>query len=264
MRPSDRPDTPTLIAVSLLVGLLGSLIHEGLGHAGLALALGASQVSIGSAVMNYDEQSVGELGRRLIALAGPLASAAQGVVGLTALRRTPTIGTAWYFWWLLGHTGLFAAAGYLLALSFAPFGDIDAALRDLPLELLWRTGSTLLGAFLAYRAMVHAALTLSAHLPDDAGERCNWTRRLTLIPYLLVGLVAMLATLAGTRDLFLTLASAGAASFGSGILLVWVNFVLPRLRRLPPPGEPLSVPRTPSWLLIGGAALLAWVWLASV
>ncbi|GAA4006356.1 hypothetical protein GCM10022631_17220 [Deinococcus rubellus] len=76
--------------------------------------------------------------------------------------------------------------------------------------------------------------------------------------------MAVLATLVGTRDLFLTLASAGAASFGSGILLVWVNFVLPRLRRLPPTGELLSVPRTASWLLLGGAALLAWVWLARV
>lgn len=264
MRPFARLDTLTLMAVSLLVGLLGSLIHEGLGHAGLALALGARGVSVGSAVMNYDQASARELARRLIALAGPLASAAQGVVGLAALRRTRSVGPGWYFWWLLGHTGLFVAAGYMLALSFAPFGDVHEVVRGLALAPLWRTCSTVLGAALAYWAMVHAARTLSSHLPDAAAERRNWTLRLTLIPYLLVGLVAVLATLVGTRDLFLTLASAGAASFGSGILLVWVNFVLPRLRRLPPPGELLSVPRTASWLLIGGAALLAWVWLAGV
>ncbi len=264
MRSSARPDTLTLMAVSLLVGLLGSLIHEGLGHAGVALALGARQVSIGSAVMNYDGASVGELGRRLIALAGPLASAAQGGVGLAALRRTTAIGPGWYAWWLLGHTGLFAAAGYLLALSFASFGDVHEVVQGLALEPLWRGLSTLIGAFLAYWAMVHAARTLWPHLPAEPAERRAWTGRLTLIPYLLVGLVAVLATLVGTRDLFLTLASAGAASFGSGVLLVWVNFVLPRLRRLPPPGLLLSVPRTARWLLIGGAALLAWIWLASV
>ena len=264
MRPLARPDPLTLMAVSLLVGLLGSLIHEGLGHAGLALALGARGVSIGSAVMNYDGASVGALGRRLIALAGPLASLLQGVVGLAALRRTPATGTAWYFWWLLAHTGLFAAAGYLLALSFAPFGDVHEVVQGLALEPLWRSLSTVLGAFLAYRAMVHAARSLSPHLPAGPAERRIWTWRLTLIPYLLVGLVAVLATLVGTRDLFLTLASAGAASFGSGILLVWVNFVLPRLRRLPPPGALLSVPRTANWLVIGGAALLVWVWLAGV
>jgi hypothetical protein len=250
-------DVLTVLAVALTVGLLGSVIHEGLGHAGTALVLGAKAVSIGSAVMNYAPRSVGPSGQRLIALAGPLASLGQGWIGLAALRRT-AVGTGWYFWWLLGHTGLFSAAGYLLVLSFAGFGDVHEVLQGLPLEEVWRGLATLLGAALAYWALVHAARTLAAHLPVDRSARRASLERLTVLPYLLVGTVSVVITALGTRDVFLTLASAGAASFGSGVLLLWVMFVVPRLRRAPAALQQIEVPRHWGWAAAGGLALLIW------
>ena len=249
-----RPNLPTVAAIAVTVSALGALTHEGLGHGGAALLLGARGVTVGSAALGYDPASVGDAANRLIGAAGPLANVVVGLLALALMRATRG-GNARYFLWLLGHVSLFAGAGYALALAYAPFGDWDQVTRGLGGEWLWRTLIFLAGLLISFWTLSSAARSALVFLPTHGSQR-GALAVLTVVPYLLDGAVSTLIAALGTRDLTVTLLSAAAASFGGGVFILWVNFVVPRLRRRPVQTTALPITLSWPWLLTGLAALL--------
>ena len=82
--------------------------------------------------------------------------------------------------------------GYLGALSFANYGDIQQIVAGLAFPLAWKIALTLAGVVISCLTLFHAARTLVPFV----GERLDRMRRaitLTLVPYLTTGIAAVTA-----------------------------------------------------------------------
>jgi hypothetical protein len=85
-----------------------------------------------------------------------------------------------YCCWLLFSINVFIPAGYLLALSLAPFDDWNDIMQGLPQPILWRAALRALGVALTLLALLAAAHDLAPFLPiqcvPDAGaaSRSRW------------------------------------------------------------------------------------------
>src|SRR5262249_60186322 len=98
----DSIDLPTLVASAALAYSAANLVHEGLGHGGAALLLGARPTMLNAIFFNYDEATVSETGQRLISAAGSIVNL---LVGLPLLVLASRMGSSRWRYFL----GLFAA-----------------------------------------------------------------------------------------------------------------------------------------------------------
>jgi hypothetical protein len=248
-----RIDLVIVGCMAVVAYLLSVFTHEALGHGVAALLVGAHVRQVTSVAL--DASSVGGWGDRFVAAAGCLAQFTLGGVLLVVSRkRPPTQANARYFVWLLAHLNLFIPAGYLMALSFAHFGDWDAFVQGLPNAFLWRLGFTVLGVVLAFATLFSAVRGLEPFLGREAPLRKRRGFALTLTPYL-VGSVAN--TRAGALNPVspqLILISAAAASFGGSFLLAWSGFWV-RGAREETPATPLTPTHATLWIVLGVVAL---------
>jgi len=124
---AGRIDLMTLVAIAAFVNVVATAIHEGLGHGLMAVVRGGHVIHVTSVDLNYDARSLGDVQQRIVAAAGPLANIITGLLVVSLAERIPvTAPVGRYAAWLFGHVSLFVAGGYAMALSFAPFGDMDA------------------------------------------------------------------------------------------------------------------------------------------
>ena len=250
-------DLLTVVALAVVLMVIGAFTHEVIGHGGAALLAGAGDLSVSSSQASYDVTSVTATANRWIAAAGPLANFVLGLASLFVLRRiTFKSGRDQYFVWLLGHGNLFAAAGYGLAFAFLPFGDWDQVVAGLAAEGVWRSLISILSIVVSFMTLAHATRTLVPFAGQDPGKRKRRVALLTVVPYVVEGVLSMAIAAFGTHDLFLVFLSAGAASFGGDVFLLWVNFVLPRLKNVTALETPLGVKRSYLWLGLAVVAFL--------
>src|SRR5215467_10872303 len=73
-------DALTVCAISVLAGMLGTLVHEGVGHAATALLTGAKSGVLSTVAWSSAQDS------RLVAAGGTLANLAAGLIFWIALR----------------------------------------------------------------------------------------------------------------------------------------------------------------------------------
>ena len=179
---------PTVAAIAAVVGLTSTIAHEGLGHGLAVLLTGHHLDRVTSVDAEFPEGGIGPGALRLIAAAGVLAN---GIVGLLALaaQRSARGGTARYALWLLGVVNLFVVGGYLLALSFADFGDVSVFVAALPQRPLWQLASTVLGVAISWATLRFAMRTLDPFLGLGRAERRTRAALLAGVPYLVIGLV---------------------------------------------------------------------------
>lgn len=251
----------TVAAITVVVYLLAQFIHEGLGHGGMALLLGARITQITNTYMQNDPTGVSDSAVRAIALGGTLANVIVGVLVLWLLR-TSQIKSAnmRYFLWLLGHVNLFKGFGYLL-ITLAPIGDWHDVVNGLPSQSLWMIGLTLLGALTSLGTFFYAARTLDEFIGKDTDRRRR-AFTLTLFPYLFGGIVNVLATIIGLGVTGYTFTGA-LATFGGTFLMVWLGLAVGR-----PKQNTLSEPVTPFydnyWISIGCLAAIFYLfWFGS-
>src|SRR5262249_4780047 len=128
VRPNMKPanessiDTATVIAISALAYTIANMVHEGLGHGGAALLVGARPTMLNAIFFNYEESTTSEAGRRLIAPAGSMANL---VVGLPLLAIAPRVRSPQlrYFLWLFAAVNILTSFGYFLYSGAAGIGD---------------------------------------------------------------------------------------------------------------------------------------------
>jgi hypothetical protein len=248
-------------AMTVVAYLLAQFIHEGLGHGGMAIGVGARITQVTNTYMQYDPTGVSDIAVRAIASGGTLANVIVGVLILWLLRNTPIKSANMrFFFWLLGHINLFKGFGYLL-ITFAPIGDWHDVVNALPSQPFWIIALTLLGALTSLGTFFYAARTLDEFIGKDK-ERRQRAFTLTLFPYLLGGTVNILATVIGLGVTDYTF-TAALATFGGTFLMVWLGLAVGHPKQNTPV-EPATPFYDIYWLSIGSLAVLFYLfWFGS-
>jgi hypothetical protein len=136
----QRSDVLTVASVAALAYMLGSTLHEGLGHGGACLLSGGRPLVLSSVHFECSADT------RLVMAGGTLVNLLAGalffVLGRLVSREYPRLK---FFLWLSMAVNLFAGTGYFLFSGIGGIGDWNDFIRGLGPQLPWRLGLTVLG-----------------------------------------------------------------------------------------------------------------------
>jgi hypothetical protein len=258
MSEDSSIDSITVVAIAAIAYTSANLVHEGLGHGGATLLVGARPTMLNATFFNYDEATASPAAQRLISAAGSLVNLA---VGLPLLAIVPRVrSTRWrYFLWLFAAVNLLTAFGYLLYSGIAGIGDWSRVIDGLAPAWFFRSGLIVTGAVLYFIVAPRLLMPpLDPFLGRDAGARVSRARTLALLPYLAGSVALGLGGLMNPLGPHVMLISGIAAGFGGTSLLAWY----PTIPRKPGPGtpaSPLGIPRGAAWIAAAAAVLLVFV-----
>ena len=217
-------DAVTVAGLALLLMPLLTMAHEIGGHAMACLALGQKVTQIGAFYVECRADH--SLAGRLVAAAGPAIDVVIALLGYWAWRRAGgDLGrlVLWYVWLCCA----FAAAGYLAYSGLTGIGDLNpgegGGIGPLPQPWLFRILFAVGGAFAYWKLVVLGMRTLAEMIGQGPGTRK--ARRATAhLFYAVLCFAAVIASLPNPVGLFVTLASATAASFGGNAGLISIGF----------------------------------------
>jgi hypothetical protein len=268
--PTDTPRAPdvvTLIAVSALAYVLAVGLHEHGGHATACVLLGGHAKELGAFYVDCDDAGMSSLSRRLVQLAGPLASLILGLASFGVLRRlSPTRPLAYYFTWLLGGLGLMSASGYPLFSGVSGLGDLgttqDGALFGATPEWLWRGVLTAAGG-VAYLWVVQHLCRSIAPLAGAAGSaQMTQVRRATTVSYVTGAVVYLAIGAFNPLGWSMILLSVLPSSLGgtSGLLWMWSLYRKTAGKRTASIGVGLGLgfARDATWIALSALVVLAY------
>jgi len=267
--PSDarsaRIDVPTVLAISALAYVLANIVHEGLGHGGTCLLVGAHPTVLNAIFFEYDDQAASIAQQRWISAGGTIANVLVGLPIAWALRRSRNDASSAlppstrYFLWLFCAVNLLTAFGYLIYSGISGIGDWAHVVRGLPLAGLFRVAMTIVGVALYFVVAPRLLMPpLDPFLGVDPAVRPVRARLLGLMPYLAGGVALVIAGILNPYGLRVVLISAVAAGFGGTSLLAWYPGI-PRTPSAGTPDVPLSIERSWAWMVVGIAVLAFFV-----
>jgi hypothetical protein len=207
--PNDdgiRDDFWTVVAIAAVACMLQSVLHEGLGHGGVAYLSGAHFITLSTVAEDADVDS------RWILAAGTLVNLAAGAVFWMLLRWKRYTPAVRFFLVIAMAGNLFTGTGYFLFSGIANFGDWASVIRGLQPQWAWRVGLVALGVVSYYAAMLLVKVELKAFRRRDMPRRI---RGLAWTPYFTEGVVATLGGLMNPAGLFYVIASAIPATMGA-------------------------------------------------
>jgi len=251
-------DLTTLIAISVLAYTTANLVHEGLGHGGAALLVGARPTMLNAIFFDYDEATASDMARRLISAAGSVANL---VVGLPLLAIMPSIRSTRlrYFLWLLAAVNILTAFGYFLYSGVAGIGDWSRVIDGLAPGPLFRVGLILVGAVLYFVVAPRLLMpALDPFLGRSPEVRVRRARTLSLLPYLTGSVALVAAGILNPLGWKVLLISAVAAGFGGTSLLAWYP-AIPRKPESVTLEPPLGIAWSPGWIMAAAMVLLFFV-----
>lgn len=239
-------DAATICAISIIAEMLSTMLHEGLGHAAVAIATLHASGTLTSLAWVSAQDS------RLVLAGGTLVNLVAAGVFWLLLRAARRARPALRFFLLISMTfNLLAGTGYFFFSGVSNFGDWAGVIDGLHPHGLLRAGLVVLGVASYWGAIVLVGSSLVRRMgvaPDDARR----FRRLAWLPYfaaLIVDGVAGLLNPIGWQYVFL---SALAATAGGNCGLLWLRYYIPKRVQ---PGERAVVGRSYPWIV--AAAVLA-------
>lgn len=255
--PADL-DALTIGAIAVIAWALAAMLHEGAGHGGTAVLLGARAQALTSCYFSYAPSSVSAGAARLIAAGGSVATAIVGLPIALALPRLRVSPALRLFLWLFAAFDLLTAFGYLMFSGIGGVGDWSAVIAGLPHALAWRGAEAIAGFLLYFWVAPRLLWPGLAPLAGAAADRERRARTLTLLPYLAAGGAAVAAGLRNPQGIRLVLISSVAASFGGASLLAWY---FPLRARRSSEGAPasLGIARSRAWIVAAAVALAIFV-----
>jgi hypothetical protein len=222
MRPQANDDVPTVCAISVLAGILGNVVHEGLGHAATALLTGAKTGTLSTVAWTSSYDS------RLVAAAGTLANLAAALFFWIVLVKAAQASVQWRFFLLISFAfNLLDGAGYFLFSGFTDFGDWATVIAGLPAHWMWRTVLVVVGVTTYYGAVLIVGIGLVRYVGVERNDSRR-LRNLTLIPYASVVLLSSAAALLNPSGIQLLWQSALPATAGGHSGLLWLRYYIPR------------------------------------
>lgn len=235
-------DVPTVCAISVVACVLSTMLHEGLGHAAVAIATLHASGTLTSLAWSSVQ------GSRLVAAGGTLVNLASALVFWLLLRSARDESPSLRFFFLITMSfNLLAGTGYFFYSGVSNFGDWAQVIQGMQPYWLWRIGLIVLGVVSYYGAILIIGASIVRHMGVPANDaRRFW--RLTWLPYfssIVVAGVAGLFNPFGMRYVFLS-ALAGTAGGGCGLL--WLRYYIPRSIQPGPNNQP--IPRSYVWIAI--------------
>ncbi|MGB9419131.1 MAG: hypothetical protein WCB58_22665 [Acidobacteriaceae bacterium] len=256
-----KDDLWTLAAFGVLAYMISNVLHEGLGHGGVAWLSGAQRITVTSTYMEAGMDT------RWILAAGTLVNLAVGLLGLLVLHgirptKMPMRMPLRLFIWSFTAFNLLLGTGYFLFSGIGGIGDWADWIKGLSPIWAWRAGFALLGA-VSYLA---SAWVLARELVEIVGLGEARLRRMTWIIYFAGGLTACLAGVRNPMGWKLVLISAAASSLGGASGLMWIPSIAARAARgmqqrnaaAPMPKMPLD--RMPMLWVTVAVLLAEYVW----
>ena len=252
--PLTRIDLLTVAAMGILAYFAAALVHEG-AHAATGLAFGVRSLKLTSFDVEFDSGLITPLQQRFVSAAGIVFNfLAASILHFTFRKASERADSnIRYFRWLLIHINLFVGGGYLMALSFVSFGDVNSLLAGLHNELLLRIATTILGAMIMIFTLMAGASSLNPFLGTNPTARKKRAVQLSITPYIAGCCVNTLAAVFANAGVFLTLCSAAAASFGGTSWMLMMIFPIDGGRRLAT-DPPLTPYRSLTWIVLGVVA----------
>lgn len=248
-------DLLTLVSMGVVAYGLANITHEGLGHGGACALVGARSVALSTAYFECDTGGLSSSAPRWVDAAGALLNLALGLLALALLRRAPRTSTPGrYFLWLLMTINLMQGTGYWLYSGAADTGDWATVIRDWEPHGLWR-GALVLAGVVGYWGTVFLSLRELVPFLGTSSGRVGRAVALSVIPYVVGGVLNILAGIFNPYGFLLVLISSAPSSLGGTSGLTWMAQLLRNERLFPPSSEtPLSLPRSLPWLM--GAAVM--------
>lgn len=244
-------DRWTIAGLALLLTPLLTMAHEIGGHAASCAALGHKITEIGAFYAGCDVD--GTLAGRLVSAAGPAMDVIIALVGYQIwqrLRSDLARLVAWYVWLCCG----FSAAGYFAYSGVTGIGDLNPAEGDgigpLPYPLAFRALFALGGALAYWRLYLLGNKALSAMIGQGLETKAA-RRSIAHIFYAVACATAVLVGLLNPIGLFITLASAAAATFGGKAGLISIGYATHDK------GEPLPFTIGRSWPIVVAGIMAA-------
>ncbi len=246
-----RYDQLTVIAIAALACIVQDVLHEALGHGGMALLSGAHRLTLSTVALQSD------IDTRWIAAAGPLVSLISGVIFWLLLLKPQRYRPATRYFLILAMAGgLFSGTGYFFFSGVANFGDWAAVIHGWQPHWLWQMGLIVVGVVTYYASMLLVAAKLGPFRRNDDDPRKM--RVLCWLPYFTEGILAGIAGLLNPAGMFYVFASALASTLGGNAGML----ALPTMLRQPRPmeEEPAgSLPRSPAWIAVAAIASLIFI-----
>jgi hypothetical protein len=237
-----RDDFWTVAAVAAVACMLQSVLHEALGHGGVAYLGGAHSITLSTVAENAD------IDNRWIQAAGTLVNLVAGAVFWLLLRWRRYSPVTQFFLVIAMAGNLFTGTGYFMFSGVANFGDWAGVIKGWEPQWAWRVGLIVLGIVTYYAAMLLVAAEMKAFRRVDMPRRI---RGLAWTPYFTEGVVSTLAALLNPAGLFYVIASAIPATMGANAGMMSLPGMVGRGE-----GESVGVIRR-DWRWIGAAIVLA-------
>jgi hypothetical protein len=249
-----RADLITVLAIAALVYTGAKVVHEGLGHGGICLAVGGTLRGVSSSWADCDTEAVGPWGRRAVHAAGTIANLLAAAVFLFLSRRPTRTGQTAYFFWLGFCVNALMAGGYLMVDPLFGFGDWTAFLVGL--APLWplRLTLTAIGLVVTMLAFRRAGRTLIPLVGTEPHTAVPSARLLCWAPWAAAGGVLLTGAAAlnvyGPKFAF----TSALATLGGTWMLVWVPSTFGRPRPTPQAAT-LTIDRSTGYIAAGFVAL---------
>jgi hypothetical protein len=262
-RPGDtsRLDPWTVGAIAVVAYALSNIVHEGLGHGGVCIAVGGHPRQLTAVFLDCDVEGLPGSAARWVAAGGSFANLLAAAIAWAALRAFPAgWGRGRFFLWLTLAVNLLQPFGYLVFSGIGGIGDWAEVVQGFQPAVAWRLLLTVAGAVLYFVVAPRWIMPwLGAFLPVAPGERLARVRTLTLLPYLVGGATFVLAGALNPLGWVFVLSSAAAASFGGTSLLAWYPGLWARRPPVTSPEVPLGVPQSRGWLVAAAFMLVLFV-----
>jgi hypothetical protein len=235
-------DPPTICAISILACMISTMLHEGLGHAAVAIVTLHASGTLTSLAWSSVQDS------RLVAAGGTIVNLGSALVFWLLLRTAQSARPALCFFFLIAMSfNLLAGTGYFFYSGVSNFGDWAQVIDGLQHHGLLRVGLVILGIVSYYGAILLIGSTIIRRMGVPLSDARRF-RRLTWLPYfsaIVIDGIAGLLNPFGMRYVFL---SALAATAGGNSGLLWLRYYIPR--NIEPGSSSQPIPRSYVWIAV--------------
>ena len=210
----QRSSLLTAAAIAIVAYAAADMVHEVVGHALVAKALGIRVLSISTVAATTEPDS------RAVAAAGTIADTVFGAIALALVTRKRRFGSAAYSLWLFGGVATMNT-GYLMYSGLFDSGDWAAVIAGARPSWVWRLVIVAAG-FIFYATVIRVAVRAATPWIADGDTSIADLRRVIRVSYVAGGVLLVLGSAFNPVGRDLILISGVGASFGltCGLLLV--------------------------------------------
>jgi len=249
--PSIKDDWVTVCAISLVAGMIADVLHEGVGHALVALLTVVPSGTLSTVAWSSAYDS------KLVAAGGTLVNLASGGVFWLLLRNSKTDSSQMRLFLLLcGAFNLFTGTGYFFFSGVSNFGDWAVVIAGMKPHVFWRVLLVVVGILAYWFVAVKIGTGLVRYVSVPLRETRR-IRTLTVWPYISSVILSCLAGLMNPIGLKLVLLSALPASAGANSGLLWMRHYIPK--NTSPAVNPQFVTRNWKWIGVSVALALPFI-----